>query len=91
MAYEFRLHGVLNYISVAWCLDLHFCSSDCVVTRNICCPRLHQPRNLLLFVQMLEELYFGHLPLEFGNALTNLGLCYRRLDDLDQAEAVYKR
>ncbi|KAL8608275.1 hypothetical protein ACOMHN_042142 [Nucella lapillus] len=42
-------------------------------------------------LQMYEELYFGHLPLEVGNLLTNIGLCYRRLDNMEEAEVMYMR
>ncbi|XP_070180221.1 TPR repeat-containing protein DDB_G0287407-like isoform X2 [Littorina saxatilis] len=42
-------------------------------------------------LKLTEELYFGHLPLDIGNLLTNIGICHRRLKDFEQAEAMYKR
>ncbi|KAL5008182.1 hypothetical protein ScPMuIL_013763 [Solemya velum] len=41
--------------------------------------------------RLQEEINFGHLPAIIGNLLTNIGLCYRRLGDLDEAEKKYKK
>ncbi|XP_076442546.1 TPR repeat-containing protein DDB_G0287407-like isoform X2 [Babylonia areolata] len=44
-----------------------------------------------LWDQMYEEMFFGHLPLDVGNLLTNIGLCHRHLGNLDEAETNYMR
>ncbi|CAG2252315.1 unnamed protein product [Mytilus edulis] len=38
------------------------------------------------YEQLYEEIYFGHLPETVGQHLTNLGLCYFKLNNLDEAE-----
>ncbi|XP_076111481.1 TPR repeat-containing protein DDB_G0287407-like isoform X2 [Mytilus galloprovincialis] len=43
------------------------------------------------YEQLYEEIYFGHLPEAVGQHLTNLGLCYRKLNNLDEAEKMYKK
>ncbi|XP_052060988.1 TPR repeat-containing protein DDB_G0287407-like [Mytilus californianus] len=42
-------------------------------------------------LKLYEEIYFGHLPEAVGQHLTNLGLCYRKLNNLDEAEKMYKK
>ncbi|CAL1529408.1 unnamed protein product [Lymnaea stagnalis] len=42
-------------------------------------------------METFEAIYFGHLPVQVGNLLTNMGLCYRRMNDIDKAENMYQR
>ncbi|XP_005111748.1 TPR repeat-containing protein DDB_G0287407 [Aplysia californica] len=54
----------------------------------------HPEEALQLFtvaMETYEKHFFGHLPLNVGTLLTNMGLCYRRMDKPDQAKEMYFR
>ncbi|XP_041350705.1 TPR repeat-containing protein DDB_G0287407-like [Gigantopelta aegis] len=42
-------------------------------------------------IKKFEEVFFGQVPHQIGYALTNLGICYRRLWKFDDAEVAYKK
>ncbi|XP_064600811.1 TPR repeat-containing protein DDB_G0287407-like [Liolophura sinensis] len=42
-------------------------------------------------LQMYEEAFPGQLPLTIGNLMTNMALCHRKMNQLDEAEKLYKR
>lgn len=62
-----------------------FCIS-CNITRKFL--TLNFPCTLL---QAYEEAYFGQLPLDVGNLLTNMGIIYRWKHDLVKAEEMYQK
>ncbi|XP_059157267.1 TPR repeat-containing protein DDB_G0287407-like [Physella acuta] len=42
-------------------------------------------------MQTFEELYFGYLPLVVGNLLTNMAICWRKMNNVEEAEKMYLR
>ncbi|KAI8784545.1 TPR repeat-containing protein isoform X1 [Biomphalaria glabrata] len=76
-------------------IENELCAAEAVQNLGIAKLETNQPDVALKHFQeamkVFESVYFGHLPLEVGNLLTNMALCYRRMEDFDLAEAMYQR
>ncbi|KAH9496124.1 hypothetical protein Btru_012115 [Bulinus truncatus] len=71
------------------------CCSQAIQNLGIVKLETGQPEVALQYfeqaMEVFERVYFGYLLIEVGNLLTNMALCYRRMKDIDKAEAMYQR
>ena len=44
-----------------------------------------------IYIQAEEDYFFNELPLDIAYTMTNMGLVFRRLGDLENAEKYYLR